>query len=168
MFDDVALARLVKGRDCRVGFYAAPGLLQVRLFKGNRDAFWGTTKNILAGLRGRFWLAPLVMLLPVLVFWSPWLTAIVGAATGNPFLLVAGLVAYGVQYATLLSAREVFSFHFGKSLFFPLVAVVVLCCFTRAWYYYAVHGSILWRDRAVRVRERPLVEPAAKPHCDGR
>jgi hypothetical protein len=154
MFDDVAMARLVKRHGCRVGFHAAPDLLHVRMFKGNRDAFWGTTKNILAGLRGRLWLAPPVMLLPVLVFWSPVLAALVGAASGEPLLLLAGLATYAIQYSSLLLGRELFAFHRGKALFFPLVAVVVFCCLLRALYYYLIHGSILWRDRAVRVRER--------------
>ena len=42
MLDDVALARLLKRNDYRVGFRAAPRLLSVRLFKGNHHAFWGT------------------------------------------------------------------------------------------------------------------------------
>jgi chlorobactene glucosyltransferase len=152
LFDDVAMARLVKKHGGRVGFHAAPDLLQVRLFKGNRDAFWGTTKNILAGLRGRLWLAPAIMMLPVLVFWSPLVAALVGAAAGEPLLSLAGLATYAVQYASLLLGRELFAFHRGKALFFPLVAVVVFCCFLRALYYYVVRGSVLWRDRAVRVR----------------
>lgn len=152
MFDDVAMARLVKRQGGQVGFRAAPDLLQVRMFKGNCDAFWGTTKNILAGLRGQVWLAPLVMLLPVLVFGSPIISFLVGMAAGEPLLVLAGLTTYAVQYGILLLGRELFAFHRGKALFFPLVAVVVFCCFLRALYYYVVRGSVLWRDRAVRVR----------------
>jgi len=32
--------------------------IQVRLFKSAADAFWEPTKNVLAGLHGRTWLAP--------------------------------------------------------------------------------------------------------------
>ncbi|MFO0938289.1 MAG: glycosyltransferase family 2 protein [Gemmataceae bacterium] len=156
MFDDVAMARLVKKRGGRVGFHAAPDLLNVRLFKGNRDAFWGTTKNILAGLRGRLWLTPLVMLLPFLVFWSPFFAVVIGVISGSLVLILAGLVTYAIQYCSLLIGRELFSFHRGKALFFPFVAVVVLCCFLRALYYFMVHGSILWRDRVVYVRESTI------------
>lgn len=166
MLDDVSLARLIKMHGYDVGFCAAPRLLEVRLFKGNRDAFWGTTKNILAVLRGRFWLAPLVMLVPVVAFWSPWVAAIVGAAAQSPLLLVTGLATYGIQYATLMPARELFAFHRGKALFFPFVAVVVVCCFLRAGYYYALHGSVWWRDRAVQVRGRPRA--GAPVNVDGR
>jgi chlorobactene glucosyltransferase len=166
LFDDVAMARLVKKHGGRVGFHAAPDLLQVRLFKGNRDAFWGTTKNILAGLRGRLWLAPAVLLLPVLVFWSPIAAALVGAAAGEPLLFLAGLATYAVQYAILLHGRELFAFHRGKASFFPLVAVVVFCCFLRALYYYVVRGSVLWRGRAVRVRSQ-AAEPNAAPDRGG-
>ena len=54
--DDVALARAVKrqGRDARI--LLAPELITVRLFKGNRDAFWGLTKNIL-GAVDHIWMA---------------------------------------------------------------------------------------------------------------
>jgi chlorobactene glucosyltransferase len=152
MLDDVSLARLVKKHGYRVGFRAAPSLLQVRLFKGNRHAFWGTTKNILAVLHGRLWLAPLVMLLPLLVFWAPPAAAVIGALAAEPLLVFAGLATYAFQYVTLLPARRVFVFHRGRVLFFPLIAIVVLCCVVRAWYYYGMHGTVLWRDRAVRVR----------------
>jgi chlorobactene glucosyltransferase len=155
--DDVAMARLMKKHGGRVGFNAAPDLLQVRLFKGNRDAFWGTTKNILAGFRGRLWLAPAILLLPVLVFWSPIVAALVGAAAGEPLLTLAGLATYAVQYAILVRGRELFAFHSGKASFFPLVAVVVFCCILRALYYRVVRGSVLWRGRTVRVRGQAAV-----------
>ena len=60
MLDDVALAKLFERHRHRVGLRAAPDLLSVRLYKGNRHAFWGMTKNILEGLNGRLWLAPAV------------------------------------------------------------------------------------------------------------
>jgi len=52
MFDDVALARLLKRKRYRVGYRFAPECVHVRLFKSNRDAFWGNTKNILSAVEG--------------------------------------------------------------------------------------------------------------------
>jgi hypothetical protein len=157
MFDDVALARLIKQRGYRVAFRAAPDLLCVRLFKGNGDAFFGMTKNILAGLNGRLWLAPVVVLLAAFVVWTPILAVVIGAAAGETALLLAGLATYALQYGTMLRGRDVLDFHRGKALFFPLVALVVACCMARAPYYRFVRGSVLWRGRAVRVCDAPQV-----------
>ena len=52
MLDDIGFARLLKARHYRIGFRLAPECLRVRLFKTNREAFWGNTKNILVASRG--------------------------------------------------------------------------------------------------------------------
>ena len=38
----------------------------------------GMTKNVLIGIKGRLWLAPFVMVLPIFVFWTPIYCAISG------------------------------------------------------------------------------------------
>ncbi len=53
MLDDVALARLLKRHRYRVGFHMAPEFLSVRLYKGNRHAFWGMTLHGAVERRGR-------------------------------------------------------------------------------------------------------------------
>ena len=53
MLNDDALAKLLKRNRHRVGFRMASQFLSVRLYKGNRHAIWGMTKNILEGLGGR-------------------------------------------------------------------------------------------------------------------
>ena len=73
----------------RVGLRAAPELLHVRLYKGNRHAFWAMTKNILVGIHGRYWLAPAVIALPIFVLWTPLYCAFAGAAEGNVALTLA-------------------------------------------------------------------------------
>ena len=93
----------------RVGFRAAPEFLSVRLYKGNRHAFWGMTKNILEGLAGRFWLAPAVMLLPVLVFWTPIYCAAAAGLEGDRLLFVVAAATYALQYALIWSARPLSS-----------------------------------------------------------
>jgi glycosyltransferase involved in cell wall biosynthesis len=152
ILDDVALARLIKRNGYRVGFHAAPRLIQVRLHKGNLHAFWGMTKNILEGLRGRFWLAPAVMLLPVLVFGMPLVCIGSGVLERNLVLVLTGLATYALQYATLWTGRKIFSFHPGKALFFPLIAIPVICCMAKALYLYSWRGEVHWRGRTVRVR----------------
>ena len=152
MYDDVALARLFKRNGHSVRFRAAPRFLEVRLFKGNRDAFWGITKNILAPLGERLWLAPAVMLLPVLVFWTPLLAVAVGVWARNEWLVLAGAATYAIQYGVLWTGRGVVRFHPGKALLFPLVAVAVICCLARAFYLITVMGAISWRGRTIRIR----------------
>jgi Glycosyl transferase family 2 len=152
MLDDVSLARLIKTNGYRVGFHAAPQLMQVRLFKGNHHAFWGMTKNILFGLRGRYWLAPAVMLLPVLVFWTPFVCLASGILEQNLLLVLTGVATYALQYATLWTGRKIFSFDPGKALFFPLVAIPMICCMARALYLYSGRGEVHWRGRTVKVR----------------
>ena len=149
MLDDVALAKLFKRNGWRVGFYAAPDLLSVRLYKDNRHAFWGMTKNILEGLAGRLWLAPAVILLPVLVFWTPVFCAVEGLFEGNGWLLAAGVGTYTLQLAMLWSGRSLFQFHPGKALLFPLVAVPNAFCMVRALYLYSLKGAIEWRGRTL-------------------
>jgi glycosyltransferase involved in cell wall biosynthesis len=153
MFDDVALARLIKRHGYRVGLRAAPSLLHVRLYKGNRHAFWGMTKNVLEGLGGRLWLAPFVMLLPVFVFWVPIFCALQGAAEANAILVLAGAATYGIQYANLWCGRRLFRFHPAKALLFPLVAIPVLSCLGWALYLYVCRGAVQWRGRTIRVRQ---------------
>ncbi len=154
MCDDIALARRLKKSGYRVGVRAAPGLLQVRLFKSGSDAFWGPTKNVLSALHGKLWLAPAMLLGTLVVFWTSLVCVAVGAWQGKPALLLAGTIAYAVQYASLWPSRWLFRFHPAGALLFPLAVISLWCCLVRALYHYAVHGAILWRGRAVKVRGR--------------
>lgn len=152
IFDDVGLARLLKANGYRVRFLAAPALMEVRLFKDNRHAFWGMTKNVLGGLGGRLWLAPAAMVIPFLVFWTPILCAVVGITTGDPRLVAAGAVTYAIQYAMLWSGRSLFRFHPGKALLFPLVAFSIAACLGRALSLYIFRGGVHWRGRVLPIR----------------
>ncbi|QDV27585.1 glycosyltransferase [Aureliella helgolandensis] len=153
MLDDVGMAKLLKREGYRVDFHAAPDLLTVRLFKGNHDAFWGTTKNILAGLNGRTWFAPIALVLPIVVFWPAPAAFAYGIATGSFGLALIGAATYLYQYGNLFPSRCILAFHRGKTLLFPLVAVVVFCCVLRALYFKICRGSIVWRKRVIRVAE---------------
>ncbi len=131
MVDDVELARLLKRSGFHTAFHAAPEWLRVRLYKGNHHAFWGTTKNILIGLEGRFWMAPLVFALPVFVFGTPIWCFGAGLAEGNAALVVAAAATYAIQYLPLWAGRKLLHFHRVKGLFFPLVIAPMSCCLAR-------------------------------------
>jgi hypothetical protein len=151
MLDDVGMARLLKAQNYRVGYRLAPDCLQVRLFKNSRDAFWGTTKNILVAVEGHLWMAIPLIILGVLQNLTPLLAFALGLAKDNGLLLLAGLTTYGIQYFSFFSVRRLLRFQSLKLLFFPLVAIVATCCIVRAMILHA-KGAILWRGREIRVR----------------
>jgi hypothetical protein len=150
MLDDVGLARLLKTWNYRVGYRLAPDCLQVRLFKNNRDAFWGTTKNILVAVEGHLWLAVPLIILGVVQNLAPLFAMALGLLKTNLFLLITGAAAYGIQYFSFFTVRRLFRFHPLKLLFFPLSAIVATCCITQALISH-VRGAILWRGREIKV-----------------
>ncbi len=152
MFDDVGLARLLKARQYRVGYRLAPECVQVQLFKNNRDAFWGNTKNILTAVEEHVWLAVPLMLLAFLQYWTPVVAMVLGVLIPNPLLLMIGFCAYAIQYMGFFTVRRILSFNPLKLLCFPLVAMVGASCISRALYYHA-RGEITWRGRTIKVRE---------------
>jgi glycosyltransferase involved in cell wall biosynthesis len=152
LFDDLALARLVKALGYRAGCRAAPALLEVRLFKGNHHAFWGTTKNILAGMGKRIWLAPIALFVPFLVYWTPVACVAAGLWARDRPLLMVGASTYALQYATLWLGRSLFGFHPGKALLFPLVPIPIACSMIRALYLYVARGAVQWRGRVVKLK----------------
>ncbi len=152
MFDDVGLARLLKARQYRVGYRLAPECVQVQLFKNNRDAFWGNTKNILTAVEGRVWLAVPLMLLAFIQYWTPVLAMVIGVLVPSPLLLMVGFCTYAIQYMGFFTVQRILRFDALKLLFFPLVAIVGAGCISRALYYH-VRGEIRWRGRTIRVQE---------------
>lgn len=148
MLDDVALARTVKSRGYRVRLRLAPRLLEVRMFKGNRQAFWGPTKNILAFL-GHPWLALPALMLPVLVYWVPLAALAAGSWHRNPLLLAAGGSTYLVHILMILHARKISRLRWTRAAFFPLLVLPLVCCGLRALYYRFAKGSVQWRGRTI-------------------
>ena len=151
MLDDVGLARLLKRKNYRIGYRLAPECLQVRLFKNNRDAFWGTTKNILVAVEGHLWLAIPLIVLGILQNLAPLFAVALGLLKNNGLLLLIGVATYGIQYFSFFTVRRLILFHPLKLLFFPLVAIVATCCIVRALISHA-KGAIFWRGREIKVR----------------
>jgi hypothetical protein len=152
MFDDVGIARLLKSKHYNIGYRFAPECVQVRLFKNKHEAFWGTTKNILAAVEGHVWLAIPLSLTAILQYWTPVLAVTLGVLTFNPLLLLVGLSTYGIQYISFFSVRRILRFRPLKLLLFPLAAIVGTCCLMRALVYRS-KGEIFWRGRAIKVSE---------------
>jgi glycosyltransferase involved in cell wall biosynthesis len=151
MLDDVGLARLLKKHNYRVGYRLAPDCLQVRLFKSNRDAFWGTTKNILVAVEGHMWLAIPLLILAILQNCTPLFALAVGVIKANGLLIILGAGSYIIQYLSFFSVRRLMRFRALKVLFYPLVVIVATCCMLRALVYH-MRGAILWRGREINVR----------------
>jgi len=151
MADDVALARVVKRAGFRAGYRLAPQLMTLELFKSNREAFSGTTKNILLVIEESIWLAPVLPFFTFMLFGYP--LFLVGLGLGRHDLLLAavGMGVYLVQYASLFITRGQFSFHPLPALMFPLAMVIVSWCGLRA-FFLRRRGKITWRGRTLRVR----------------
>ena len=151
MLDDIGFARLLKARHYRIGFRLAPECARVRLFKTNREAFWGNTKNILVAVEEHRWLAIPLAVLGIVLLWAPLLALALGALNADGRLLLVGLATYGMQYLSFFTARRLLRFRPALLLFFPLAAIVAACCIVRALYY-SMRGAIFWRGREIKVR----------------
>lgn len=152
MLDDVMFATQVKRAGFRVRCYAAPQWLRVRMFKSNRDAFWGPTKNVLSGLRGRYWLAPAALLAWIAIYSGPAAAIVAGLFAERIGLVLFGSGVYAAQCLQLVVARDWLELRWWKAIAFPLCSLSVACCMTRAWLLYMARGAIYWRNRSVRVR----------------
>jgi hypothetical protein len=122
------------------------------LFKNNRDAFWGTTKNILVAVEGHLWLTIPLIILGIVQNLAPLFAMALGLLKTNGLLLIAGMAAYGVQYFSFFTVQRLFRFHLLKLLFFPLAAIVATCCIVRALISHT-KGTIFWRGREIKVSE---------------
>lgn len=149
MADDIALSKAIKQGGFRVAYFFAPELLFVNLFKTNSDAFFNTVKNVLLIVEGKNWLAIPVLLMTVILFWSPVAAILYGLFVGNFVLFFTGFLTYIVQYLSLISTRSLFHFRSGLVFFFPLVVVVVTYSVLKALYF-SRRGEILWRGRVIK------------------
>ena len=146
MLDDVMLAREVKRRGFQAAFALAPDLLDVRLFNTNREAFWGLTKNVLAGLRSPWQAVPLAIYV-VLVYGLPPLAILVGTLRWDWGLFVSGLGVYAVQFSLVTLLRPLARVRWSQAWAFPLAMIPLLCCLVAALYYRVRHQGVYWRGR---------------------
>ena len=149
ILDDTALARVLKKAGRRLGFHLAPRLMRVRMFKSNRHAFWGPTKNAIALAFSKSWMAIPAAALPVLVFWIPIAALLVGAYRGDALLIAVGLLQPLTCIWLLNRVQSICRFRWAKALCFPLIVVSTACVLARAYYEQHVRRTLIWRGRAV-------------------
>ncbi|MGL1903115.1 MAG: glycosyltransferase [Fibrobacterales bacterium] len=150
MFDDVEFAKALKSKSYRLGFYFAPELLNVQLFKDNSSAFWGTTKNILTAVNGNKWLALSLIPLGICQYWVPLFTVLYGVATEQRHLYLVGLVTYLIQYLSFFTLSPFLNFNPITLIFFPLSQINATSCLIKA-IYHQTKGAVLWRGRAIQI-----------------
>ncbi len=144
--DDVMLARAVKSYGFIPAIRFSPELLKVELFKTNWEAFWGFSKNILAAV-GPPWMGLFAMWVPLVVYGVPLLAIL----SGDSFAMLCGFGAWLTQWGSVLQTRRLCELRPVKSLFFPLGAISLFCCFGRALYYRGVRHSVTWRGRVLPI-----------------
>lgn len=150
VLDDVALATTMKRSGKVTRLLMTDDMLSVRLFKGNRQAFWGLTKNILAGVDHLVMAIP-AMFLPVVVYWIPIAAFVAGLLQRDWSLVVAGLGPWIIQAGLLGLVGPLCRIRLGKALFFPLAAIPVAACLSRALVLRVFRNSVEWRGRRVRL-----------------
>lgn len=133
MLDDVSLAWRIHEAGGRVDFRVAPEMARVRMFKDNRHAFWGITKNILAGFDS-VWMAIPGIFLPFLVFWSPLVALAAGLVHSRAELIALGLAGVSMQILLLAGVRRFCQFSWAKAIFYPMCAIQCACCLSVAIY----------------------------------
>jgi chlorobactene glucosyltransferase len=156
--DDAELARVVKRSGHRVGYYLAPNLMHVRLFKGNRHAFWGPTKNAIALTFHHPWMSLPAMGLPVLFFWIPIAAAFAGLWTNDVLLLVVGAFQPLCDLFGLVRIRPYCKLRWVKAVFFPLIVVPIVCVLAKAFFEQHIRGQHIWRDRVIDLTSPPDAE----------
>lgn len=147
ILDDVGLARAFKKKGFRISLRSAPDLMRVRLFKDNRHAFFGVTKHLLGIVQGRIWLAPLLAIVPLLMY-GTLLTAVVYGIAGQ-HTWIAGLAGLTlvIHYSALLLTRPHNQFNAFKALAFPCTSVSFAASCLRAAFLLAAKGKFEWRGR---------------------
>jgi len=149
--DDGDFGKLVKRSGYRVTALFAPRGLEVRMFRGNRAALFGPTKNLYATLGGEPIGAILVALVFTALICAGPIAALSGTLAGRWSLAGAGLGLYLTQYALFFGLRSWQRFHPLKLLGFPLFALILWLSLTRAMYFQRTRGTVLWRGREVKL-----------------
>ncbi|MDG2383141.1 MAG: glycosyltransferase family 2 protein [Pirellulaceae bacterium] len=149
MLDDVEFARSTKRSGHAVRFALAPALLQVRLFKSNRGAFWGLTKNVLAIVNPK-WLALPTMFLPIVFYSIPFACLFLGVWNQELKLALLGIVTYATQLWITWLSTTVCQVRWSRAIFFPTAALPIFCCYTAALYYWWFDDAVAWRGRVLK------------------
>ncbi|HNY28923.1 MAG TPA: glycosyltransferase family 2 protein [Candidatus Sumerlaeota bacterium] len=148
--DDMELAGLVKRSGYSTGVLMGTRLLDCRMYHGNREAFWGFTKNVLHATPGKPHLAVLGLPGMIALLWSSPILMAGGIIKGQAWVALTGGILYLYQYASLFLMRRFARLKgWNRVLLFPMVSVSLACCIIRAAYHHWRHGQVVWRGRGV-------------------
>jgi hypothetical protein len=170
------MARRFKEHGFKIGLRAAPDLMRLRFFKSNRHAFFGVTKHLLGSVQDFIWIAPLLALLPLLMYGI----LIFGAAYGmihQQFMLAGvSMLSLAIHYVALLLTRPGNKFNAIVALAFPLMSIQFAASCLRATYLLTAKGMFEWRGRNTNLsaarqavaKHCPVREPADGPVANGK
>jgi chlorobactene glucosyltransferase len=152
ILDDVGLACAFKAQGFSVGLRSAPDLMRVRLFKSNRDAFWGVTKHLLGFVQAFIWLAPLLAVAPLLMYGVLLTGLVCGLWSDAPVVAGLAFATLAIHYGSFFLMGRSYSFSAWKALAFPAVSVPFAFCCGLASYQILIRGVFQWRGRDLQIR----------------
>lgn len=151
ILDDVGLALLFKKRSFKIGVRSAPDLMRVRFFKNNRDAFFGVTKHLLGLVQHAIWLAPLLAVIPALMYGTLIFAVGYGFVRQEYTTAVIGVATLVIHYLALLMTRPANEFNPIIALAFPCMAIQFAASCLRAVYLLMARGAFSWRGRTTKL-----------------
>lgn len=151
VLDDIELGRLVKRAGARVAFRMAPELVRIRMYRGNRAAFWGLAKNVVASFEGRVGPALAAGALVALMLLGPPAALAWGALSAAPLACGAGAGVYLLQLATLAAMRPWHRYRWSRLPAFPLFAFSAVACLFAGSHRALRRGTVRWKGRDVAV-----------------
>ena len=152
ILDDVCLAQVFKSNGYAIGVRSAPDLMHLRFFKNNRHAFWGVTKHLLGYVQRCIWLAPILAILPLLMYGTLLFGLVYGIIHGRVLLAGLSSLTLAIHYTALLLSRPGNRFNAIKALLFPCMSIQFAAACFRAIYLYVARGRFQWRGRDTRIR----------------
>ncbi|MBC8869239.1 MAG: glycosyltransferase [Planctomycetes bacterium] len=153
ILDDVCLAQTFKKHGYAIGLRSAPDLMHLRFFKNNRHAFFGVTKHLLGAVQPCIWLAPVLAIVPLLMYGTLLYGVIHGIINGPTLLAELSFLTLAIHYTALLLSRPGNRFNAIKALLFPCMSIQFAAACFRAIYLYLARGRFQWRGRDTRIRE---------------
>ncbi len=159
ILDDIGIARTFKQSGFRLGVRSAPDLMRVRFFKSNRDAFFGVTKHLLGFVQGHIWLAPVLAVLPLMMYGILLWGAIYGIVQHDFLLASMSILTLAIHYASLLLTRPGNHFNAIIAPAFPLMSIQFAASCIRASYLLAARGRFEWRGRSTDLGATSEVPP---------
>lgn len=151
ILDDVGLALLFKKRGFKIGVRSAPDLMRVRFFKSNRHAFFGVTKHLLGLVQNALWLAPILAILPALMYGTLLFAVGYGIVQQQYATAIVASGALAIHYIALLMTRPANEFNPITALAFPFMAIQFAASCLRAMYLLVAKGAFSWRGRTTEL-----------------